>query len=131
MKIVLSRLLPLELLTFAALLGAFTAQTLVVAVGFVVYLIWTVFKMERLWIDPVRILDGAQIDDRATIICRRILSPFYYVWLPILLLVALTFRDSTYALLLLLHVILFRGAILRSVASEVSDLSSVIRIRRA
>lgn len=126
-KIVLNRLLPLELMAFAALLGALTAQTVVVVVGFAAYLGWSVFKIERRWIDPVGILSGPQIDDRATIICRRILSPFYYAWLPILLLIALTLKDSTYAVLLLLHLLLFRGAIMRLASQEVSDIASVMR----
>lgn len=121
------RLIPLELVAFALLVGALSVRTPLVAIGLALYLPWSVWKVRYLWLQPVNVFDQSKIDERVTIICRRILSPFYFVWMPLLLVTALSLRDLSYAILLVLHVAIFRKIIVQFVLHEGDDIAGAMR----
>jgi hypothetical protein len=131
MRLLLNRLIPLEMVAFALFLGALSARVPLVAVGFVLYIPWSIWKVNRLWLQPVDVFGEAAVDDKVTIICRRILSPFYFVWMPLLLVTALAVRDSSYTVLLIIHVVIFRRVITQFVFHEGGDIAAVVQSFRA
>lgn len=130
MSVVLNRLLPLEIVTFALFLGALSAKAPLVAIGFAVYLPWTIWKINRLWLQPVDVFGQASVDDKVTVICRRILSPFYFVWMPLLLVIAISVRDPSYTVLLVIHIALFRKVIAQFAFHEGDDIRTAMRVIR-
>ena len=109
--------LPAEVVTFAMLLGVMTPTSALPAAGFAIYMIWSFVKVRGFWIEPVNLFPPDS-DDSATILARRVLSPFYYGWLPLLLLAGLAIRNPAYLLVALLHLALFGPMIRRLIGHE-------------
>lgn len=117
MKLLRGTVLPAEVTTFALLLGVMTSASVLPAVGFALYMIWSFVKVRAFWLEPLSLFPPDS-DDAATILARRVLGPFYYGWLPLLLLAGLSIRNPAYLLVALLHFALFGPMIMRVMARE-------------
>ena len=129
MKTIGTRLFPVEVIMFSILLGLAAVRAPVAAAGFFVYIAYSVAKVKGFWLNPVN--RRSVFNDAVTIECRRIMSPFYYGWLPLLLLVNLAVRDVRFVLLLALHFLLFRGMIVPLIRTEITDARAFVRYLRA
>jgi hypothetical protein len=129
MKMLRRVVLPAELTTLVVLLGVMTTHTVVPLVGFAVYMIWSVVKVRIFWLAPVKLL-LPDTDDGATILARRVLGPFYYGWMPLLLLTALVMKDRMYLVAVGLHLLLFGPMVMRLAVREMSLLVSLFTRRR-
>lgn len=125
MKLLRQTLLPLEVTAFAFLLGVMTPVTVIPAAGFAIYMVWSVVKVRAFWLEPVMLVPPDS-DDGATILGRRILGPFYYGWLPLLLLAALSKRNPAYLVVAALHFALFGPMVLRLALRESSFLVKLL-----
>ena len=129
MRLLRRVVLPAELVTLSLLLVVMATKSIVPLAGFAIYMIWSVVKVRVLWLEPMRLLPP-NTDDGATVLARRVLGPFYYGWLPLLMLSALLIKDSVYVVATGLHLVLFGPMLLRLVMREASLLVSLFTRRR-
>jgi hypothetical protein len=121
--------LPAEMIALVVLLGVMARVSIVPIAGFAVYITWSVIKVRALWLEPVALIPP-DTDDGATVLARRVLGPFYYGWLPLLLLAALVINDPVYLVAAALHMLLFGRMIMRVLIREASLLLSFVTRQR-
>jgi 4-hydroxybenzoate polyprenyltransferase len=101
-------LLPLEVVTFAFLLGVITVTTPLVALAFFAYAVWQITKVRRGWLSRVDVFGAVTDGDKVAVIGTLVMSRFYERWMPVVLLLALSIQQPAYLLLLVIHVLVFR-----------------------
>ena len=124
MKLLRQIVLPVEVISLAVMLAAMTLASMLPILGFGLYMLWSFVKVRAFWLEPVRLFPPDS-DDAATILARRILGPFYYGWLPLLLLAELVIRDRSYLFVALLHFVLFGPMILSLLQREAGFLMAL------
>jgi 4-hydroxybenzoate polyprenyltransferase len=117
LRLISRRIIPVEMVAFGLLLTIAASHIPLVGVLFVLYLGWQWFKVRFLWMSRLNMFGRIDDADRTVVVGTYVLSSFYERWLAPLVLMVLAWNDPSYLLLLLLHLILFRGSA-RSLARE-------------
>ena len=124
------RLLPAELFLFLLLLVEIAPVSPLPAVFFGIYFPLRYLMITRFWLGSLDATGGSVNGDRVIALCRRVMSPFYYLWLPLLLLIHLALRSPPFLLLLAVHLLLFGRMIARLSRSEIADIVAFCRHAR-
>ena len=130
LALIVQILLPLEAVLFFALSIAIARYVPWVPVALVAYVAWQTLKFRFLWDGGFALFGRLADADRATLAGTLVLSRFYERWLPVLILGWLASRHGSYAVLLVLHLLVFRQG-LREMRQDAMLLLSGLRASRA
>ncbi len=119
LRLIAGPLLSLEAMAFLGLVVTIGGNMPAVGIGFLVYLIWQLSKLRFLWLARFNIFGAMADEDRVTVVGTLILTRFYERWLPLIVLVVLTFREPSYLPLLLIHLLVFRGGLVELLRDDV------------
>jgi hypothetical protein len=131
LSLIVTKVLPLEMLSFIAMALAMASHAPAVAVGFVAYLSWQAFKLRFIWLAKFNIVGSMQQAERSTVVGTLVMSRFYERWLPLLLLGTLAYRQPAFLPLLLLHLLVFQDAIVEVMREDLPLAVSFGRARSA
>jgi hypothetical protein len=109
LRLIVGRVLPIEVAAFSFLLGIMAANMMLIPVTFLIYALWQLSKFRFLWLSRLS-LAASPDADRATVAGTLVMTRFYERWLPVLVLLLLSVRTPAYTVLLMVHLILFRTA---------------------
>ncbi len=121
-------LLPAEMVAFILLVLAIGCYIPLVPIGFLVYLVWMLYRWKTFGIwqsgNPLQF----PVVDRLFCCHLILLFRFYTDWLPFLLLIALVWHTPLYVILLVTHLLLFQSGIVTLVRIEIPEMRRLGRI---
>lgn len=127
LSLIVSRLLPLEFATFTALAVVMGFRSILVPVGFAVYVIWEAFKMRFIWLAGFNFMGSIDDADRSTVVGTLLLTRFYERWLPVLILGGLAITERSYVVLLVVHLVVFHSGIVELFRTDIPLVKSYFR----
>jgi 4-hydroxybenzoate polyprenyltransferase len=101
--------LPVEIASFAFLLALIGKTIPFIPAAFLVYVAWQLSKFRFLWLSRLNLIGRVPDAERVTVAGTLVMTRFYERWLPVLLAIYLALKTPEYALLLIVHLILFRS----------------------
>lgn len=103
-------LIPTEMAFFIVIGVIFSFEVSLFLIGFMIYVLWRFFQVKYMWeedLDPFDLTTGPFIRFYGYVL----LNEFYEKWLPIFILAALIIKAPIYALLAILHLVLFKNGL--------------------
>lgn len=115
-------LLPLQVTLFLALIFYIGVRVPLVIIGYVVYVVWMLYRKQTFGIWRTMDLRRLPEKDRVFFIDVILIFQFYIQWLPLLLLMALAWRTPIYTIWLFLHLWLFQNGFTALVKWELPEM---------
>ncbi len=109
LSLVVERLLPLEVISFGLLLAVMGIHVIALPIVFIVYCAFEIYRFRVLWIQAIHLTEKLPASDRATIEGTLVLSQFYELWFPVVLLGALAWKSLAYLIIFALYLLIFRN----------------------
>jgi UbiA prenyltransferase family. len=129
-EIIVRLLIPIELASLAGVLAYISVSVPLAGAIFVMYCVFEIFRFRMLWLRRISDFRSLNVADKATLVGTLGLSQFYELWLPVVMLAALTSRSRPYAILAIIYLLLFRNGFGELLRRDVPLLRSWVRSRR-
>ena len=130
LSIVVHRLIPLEIVAFGLLVTIIGRHLWILPVACVAYLALEAFRLRFLWLQRIRLTGPLSDPDRSTIAGTLIMSQFYELWVPVIVLTGLVARSGSYIIVFVLYLFLFRNGPWQLVRRDLPLVSAWLRSRR-